>query len=287
MALQRTSPQNVFLDRGNSLAIYIDGKTNALMLKDSNGQIQPVSDYISGASGNFIQNQKTIAQDASFRIAGVGIIGELLGSFFPEQKLNVNGYFNLGDALENIYIGNSINQSITTGTRNISIGSAVLNSVVDGTDNIGIGSNTLQNNQQSENIAIGTEAAYGGTDGVSNIVIGVRAFRVSNGSNNVIMGGNSFLQHEIGSENICIGNNSNEDVLNSERNIILGHNATSNDFSNCLLIGNRATALANNQIVIGSTSIPLGTVTLENVVSDNTLEILLNGVKFKILLKKV
>lgn len=287
MSLQKTSPQNVFLDRGNSLAIYIDGKTGFLMLKDSNGQIQPVSDYISGASGNFIQNQAVVEQDASFRIAGKGFIGETLPSFFPEQKLNVNGYFNLGDENENIYIGNSINQGIVSAARNISIGSATLNATTDGTENVAIGPNALQNNQGNENIAIGSEALYQSANPTSSIAIGVRAGRIDTGVTNIYIGSNAFLLKESGDENIAIGNNANEDCTTGERTISIGHQTNTNDFSSCLLIGHRAVASEDNQIVIGSVSIPLGIITNEATSSDATLEILLNGAKYRILMKAV
>lgn len=285
MALQKTSAQNVFLDRGNSLAIYIDGSSGVLMLKDSNGQIQPVSDYISGASGNFIQNQKTIEQDASFRIAGVGIIGEPLPSFFPEQKLNVNGYFNLGDALENIYIGNSINQGIVTAARNISIGSAALNSTSEGIENVAIGPNALQNNRGNENIAIGSEALCNSGNPTSSIAIGVRAGRNDTGITNIYIGANAFLNKESGDENIAIGNNANEDSSTAERTLTIGHQTNTNNFSGCLLIGHRAQATEANQIVIGSSALPLGVITTEAASSDTTLKVLINGLPYLILLK--
>lgn len=287
MALQKTSAQNVFLDRGNSLAIYIDGSSGVLMLKDSNGQIQPVSDYISGASGNFIQNQATVEQDASFRIAGKGFIGEPLPSFFPEQKLNVNGYFNLGDALENIYIGNSINQGIVTAAKNISIGSAALNSTTDGIYNVAIGPNALQNNQGDANIAIGDSVLFNEPINNNSVAIGALAGQKVSGTTNIIIGYTAMSEVVDATDNIIIGALTCAGSLTSDNNIIIGNRADNADFKNVLMFGKRAVATANNQIVLGSAISTFGPLTLETVVSDNTLTINLNGELYKILLRKV
>ena len=287
MALQKTSAQNVFLDRGNSLAIYIDGSSGVLMLKDSNGQIQPVSDFISEASGNFIKNQNTLFQDANFKIVGNGTIGPENTLFTTEQRLNVNGYFNLSDELENIFIGNSINQGIDTAARNVSIGSAALQFTTDGTDNVAIGPNALQNNQGNENIAIGSAALLYSSNPISTIAIGVRAGTICEGLTNIYLGNNAFLSKTSGDENIAIGHNANQDATTAERTISIGHQTNTNDFSGCLLIGHRAAAFEDFQIVIGSSALPLGIITNEAALSDTTLEVLVNGAKYKILMKAV
>lgn len=287
MALQKTSPQNVFLDRGNSLAIYIDGKTGVLMLKDSNGQIQPVSDYISGASGNFIQNQNTTYQDANFKIVGNGTIGPENTLFTTEQRLNINGYFNLSDEQENIFIGNSINQGILSANRNVSIGSAALQSTTDGNTNVAIGPNALQNNQGNANIAIGDSALYNEPINNNSVAIGALAGPKVSGASNIIIGYNAMSEVEDANDNIVIGSLTCAGSLTSGNNIIIGNRADNADHKNVLMLGISAIASADNQIVLGSATSSFGPLTPEVVVSDNTLTILLNGELYKILLRKV
>lgn len=268
MALQRTSAQNVFLDRGNSLAIYIDGKTNALMLKDSNGQIQPVSDYI-GTSGNFILNQKSVLQDANFKIAGIGTIGDTS----IEQALNVKGFFSLSDSATNLIIHtDNFPAEDFSGAANISIGN----------NNILQGNPLIQNN-----ILIGQNIMEFSDNGVGNIAIGNAVLQNNRGGANIAIGSAALNANIEGNANIVIGEGGLQDNVSGTNNISIGNSTESNNFNNVLILGSKAKATQSNQIIIGSVINPLGTVTLENVVSDNTLEILLNGVKFKILLKEV
>jgi len=44
--LTRSQSNNIASPDGNGLAIYVDGITGALMLKDINGKVQPLSDYV-------------------------------------------------------------------------------------------------------------------------------------------------------------------------------------------------------------------------------------------------
>lgn len=269
MTLQKTSPQNVFLDRGNSLAIYIDGTTGALMLKDSNGQIQPVSDYISGASGNFILNQKSVLQDANFKISGTGTIGDTSS----DQALNVKGFFSLSDSATNLIIHtDNFPPEDFSGANNISIG----------TNNVNEGNTLIQGN-----ILIGQNIMEFSDNGVGNIAIGNSVLQKNRGGANIAIGSSALNSNIEGNANIVIGEGGLQDNETGTNNISIGNSTESNDFNNVLILGSKAKATQNNQIVIGSIINALGTVTLENVVSDNTLEILLNGVKFKILLKKV
>ena len=54
MSLSKSQAPNITSPSGNSLAVYIDGVTNIIMLKDVNGQTEPLSNYISGGGGSSV-----------------------------------------------------------------------------------------------------------------------------------------------------------------------------------------------------------------------------------------
>jgi hypothetical protein len=66
----------------------------------------------------------------------------------------------------------------------------------------------------------------------------------------------------------------------------LGHNSNSGNYSNSIILGNGAAATANNQLVLGSSGIPLNTVATESLASNRTLTIQLNGEDYKLMLYK-
>lgn len=289
MALQRTSAQNVYLDRGNSLAIYIDGTTGTLMLKDSNGITQPVSDYISGASGNYIQNQNESSQNADFWINGKGTFGS--NDFPGSQTLNVRGCFNLFDENQNIIIQNGSFNTLGTagGGYNVMIGTDNFLNNTEGQGNIGIGQNVLLSNLTgNNNIAIGFQSLYNQTSAEYNISIGINSQAQGTTANsNVTIGTNALGANLLGSKNTIIGNLSCQDSNNVFNTIAIGYGNNTSGFNRCLILGNNAIPTYEEQIVIGSDVNPLGKIAEATISSSHTLEILLNGELYRILMRKV
>jgi len=46
MSVTKSQPQNITSPSGNSLAVFIDGLTGIMLLKDINGQTEPISTYV-------------------------------------------------------------------------------------------------------------------------------------------------------------------------------------------------------------------------------------------------
>ena len=44
----RSQPNNITSPNGNSLAVFVEGTTGEMKVKDVNGNIQPLSDFVSG-----------------------------------------------------------------------------------------------------------------------------------------------------------------------------------------------------------------------------------------------
>jgi len=52
MGVTSSQSQNITSPNGNSLAVFVDGVTGILLLKDVNGIIEPISNYITGGGGS-------------------------------------------------------------------------------------------------------------------------------------------------------------------------------------------------------------------------------------------
>jgi hypothetical protein len=71
MTVTKSAQNNLTSPNGNSLALFVDITDNILKLKDINGNIQPLSDYISGGGGTVndgvLQVQNGVPLDATLR----------------------------------------------------------------------------------------------------------------------------------------------------------------------------------------------------------------------------
>jgi hypothetical protein len=108
---------------------------------------------------------------------------------------------------------------------------------------------------------------YGSNGGSHNIGLGYRVLYYNSGQSNISFGYKSLYQNTSGYQNIAIGNNT-----------------SSGNYNYSIILGGYATATGNNQFVVGSSSIPIGTITTESCESSKTWEIRINGNSYKVLL---
>jgi hypothetical protein len=240
------------------------------------------------ASGNLLINTFT---DSGFRLdvvgadsrfngirAGLGAGQVATNTVFGNDALSSNvsatsitaiGYqaLRLATAGSNTAIGYQSSTNITGGNSNTAVGSQSLIFNQTGSSNTAIGVGSLFNNSASNNTAIGRSAAAANTSGTGIVAIGFEALKASTGANNTAVGYQSLLTHTTGTNNTA-----------------LGHLTVSGNFSGCLILGKDATATANNQFVVGSTTYNAGAVTTATAVQTKTWDVIINGVAQKILL---
>ncbi len=110
------------------------------------------------------------------------------------------------DADDNIGIGTSAGQSISSGADNIFLGKTSGNATTTGHDNIGLGFNSLVLNVSGfENLALGTLALHAST-GNYNMGLGVIAgYEVTSGTRNTIVGVETGRGITTGSNNTIVG----------------------------------------------------------------------------------
>jgi len=164
-----------------------------------------------------------------------------------------------GSGLFNSFIGVNAGSSITTGIRNTAIGHSALLSNTSGTRNIALGPNSLRNNSTgSYNIAIGSGSLYqNNTD--SNIAMGqISLYYLTGGTRNIALGDNAGMQMDVGSDNTFLGAKSGFSALLLDHSLMLGADANPLNISgdtNEIVIGDSATGVGSNSVVLGNDSI--------------------------------
>lgn len=301
--VSKSTANNIYVNEGNQLVLYVDVETGALMLKDFNGITQAVSEYVGGASGNFIKNQTTLQNAANFNISGKGSFGGSLGT----ESLNVKGKINLNDQFFNIAIGENALAQNESGEANVAISQSALSSNTIGGQNIAIGHNSLSSNTEGQsNIGIGINALFSNVTGVSNIGIGAATLSLNetgayniaignntlenntSGENNIAIGQGALALNVAAKENIAIGYDALQDNVTGQNNIGIGSEIQSKNFSNCILIGTKTIAKADNEFALGSITDPIGNVVADaSFTSDFKFQINLNGIVYYIPLKLI
>ena len=87
-----------------------------------------------------------------------------------------------------------------------------------------------------------------------------------------------------GQDNLVLGHAAGGTGVGSHgnSNVALGYAAKTGNFNSSVILGRAATATANNQFVVGSSSHNAGAVTTETITADKTLTVKINGVDYKI-----
>jgi hypothetical protein len=179
----------------------------------------------------------------------------------------------------NIALGAAALYSATTSGHQIAIGDSALLSFKDagepGSGNIAIGSHAMAaNTSGADNVAIGLQALSSDTSGSFNVAIGWGSMNSSYGSSNTATGWQSLSLNFNGGGNTATGvdalygntsgnNNTADGYLALDQNVTgsgntaIGYhtNVNAGNYSNTTVIGSNAIGTANNQVMIGNSSV--------------------------------
>jgi hypothetical protein len=182
MSLTSSQSQNITSPNGNSLAVFIDGVTGIMMLKDINGKTEPLSNYVcSTPAGN---------SPFEYGTGGNSSIKPILGSnvAFGENDTVGGGSFNTANGSESTISGGIYNDANGNGSF---IGGGICNSATGNKSIIVGGCCNISSNQYStigggsQNIASDYQATIGG--GGSNVASNISSV-VSGGRSNIASG---------------------------------------------------------------------------------------------------
>ncbi|MCF7820660.1 MAG: hypothetical protein K9M44_04305, partial [Candidatus Pacebacteria bacterium] len=170
-----------------------------------------------------------------------------IGTAAPAKELHVVGSMVLNDGLNNVLIGTSVGNGITTGYSNTAVGKEAFVANSSGFYNVAFGERALYSNTTDvQNTAIG---AYALSNTIERFNTGV-GFAVLNanttGQNNTAIGRQAgryitdgVTGNTTGNYNVFIGGETKANADGETNQIVIGYNATGNG-SNSVTIGNNS-----------------------------------------------
>jgi hypothetical protein len=259
-SFRNTSGENYIVSELNRLGIGTnnDALTARATIKGSGSTSATTSLLVQNSAGT--QSLK-VTDDGSVFNYGKGAISS--NTAFGEGAIANNT-----SGTQITAFGTGAAGSNTTGIRNTAFGNAAL---------------TLTSTGSSNN-AFGYRALVLNTSGSSNTAMGDLALERTTASNNTGFGAASLQNTSSGSGNVGIGANALNAHTTGSNNSALGFNTASGNFSGSVILGHAATATANNQFVVGSSTTNAGSVTTESNLSLKVWNVIINGVAQKILL---
>lgn len=172
--------------------------------------------------------------------------------------------FNAGFNVEtsfNTAVGSNCLANATTGTQNTAVGAASSQLITTGNNNASLGYNAgFGITTGSNNVAIGMEAGQVIGAGNFNTLIGMQCGKNTTASNNVCIGFQSLFNATSAGDNAAIGTNAGRSITTGGANCFIGTNAGNSgsqkvDAFNTTVIGQGTFSDADNQVVIGNTSV--------------------------------
>jgi len=240
---------------------------------------QPAGSYATLAANTFAGTQTVSTGDVS---VGSGDID------LPATTSASVGVVNLGGtpylhaccsaSADNIFVGPSAGNFMTTGAYNTAAGYRALISNTSGTANVGLGAWALnQNTSGYDDTAVGVGALINNTTGISNTATGDSALSANTtGIGNTAAGDSALLSSTTGQQNTAdgmyalgynttgslntaigygSGNTTNSALTTGSNNTFVGYNAnpgTQSALNNATAIGASAQVTASNAMVLGS-----------------------------------
>ena len=221
----------------------------------------------------FLSLQKNIIGDNNTATGWQSLHGNTTGD--ANTAVGTTALFSNTTGRANTAVGNGALTNSTTGSNNTAIGETAMSSVNTGDNNTAVGNTSLSNNASGvDNTAIGVEALRANDVGNFNTAIGKRAlFSNTAGESNVAIGENAMVLNTGGVNNVAVGDHALQVTTNSLENtavgyhaaldFILGNNntfigaeadATLNDVTNSVAIGQGAKVTGNNQVRFGNST---------------------------------
>jgi len=167
---------------------------------------------------------------------------------------------------------------------NTVFGDTALNSNSAGTGLTAVGYQALRNTTGNQNTGIGYQSGYLISSGTNNTGIGFQTIANTTTSSNNTGVGSGALLFNTSSGNTALGTFAAQNNTTGSNNVAIGYNTVTGNFSGSVILGVSATASANNQFVVGSSTVNAGAVTTATVVQTKTWDVIINGVAQKILL---
>ena len=268
---------------GNDLKIYHDG-SNSYIQDSGTGNLTLLANgsriLMETAGGEtlaeFINNGNVVLysnNNERLRTNGTGI--DVTGTVTAEG-LTVDGTIKLDGnyptGTDNVALGNTALDSLTSGVQNIAIGAYALTANTEGTGNVAIGRASLEANTTADsNTAIGKHALLVNTTGNTNVAIGSLALDANTtGNANVAIGGGALTSATTASYNTAVGQASLESNTTGTFNSALGRSSlvsnTTGEYNTALGYSSlAANTTASYNVAVGGLTLDANTTSRFNV----------------------
>ena len=268
------------------------GEPGQILSTDGNGGLNWVNDSAGNPDGT--NGQVQVNDNGSFGAISEGSSGQVLTSNgvgtppafaaapspssidITTGTVRLDGNYPTGT--NNVALGDTALDSVTSGNQNTAIGSTALTALTTTSNNTAIGYKAGEQVTSSNNTFVGVESGDAITFGSDNTAVGFRALTQYNATAGTALGSNA-LKEAGGSNNIGIGEspgfnlNGNANILvgknvgyyayNSRNNVIVGHqsfNGQSGNLVECTVLGFQACTGNNqsgtNNTIIGNSAQP-------------------------------
>ena len=221
---------------GNSgdLEIFHDG-TNSFIKDVGTGQLKisgfdavkitngddtvPSAQFISsGEAQLYYAGSQKLAANTD----GITVTGKVVSDGLEvDGDIKLDGNYPIGT--NNVALGNTALDSITSGNENTAIGANALSSFTTQSGSTAVGFNAASSTTGGNNTAIGESALADNVTGVNNTFVGKSAGRFATSNNNVGIG------HEAlgsgGFDNVAVGQSAGSTITSGNNLTVLGHNA--------------------------------------------------------------
>ena len=194
------------------------------------GDLDLNSNNITG-TGN-IDNVGTITTD------GLTVAGNVS---VDSGTIKLDGNYPTGT--NNVALGNTALDSLTSGNQNTAIGANALTAITTQSDATAIGYNAASSTTGGNNTAIGSSALNANVTGTNNTVIGKSAARQATSNNNTAVGHEALDSQTGGYNNTAVGQSAGSTITSGNNLTVLGYNAEP------------SAATATNEITLGDANV--------------------------------
>ena len=222
---------------------------------------------LNALSNNAGSNNLAMGENALYNFPNPSANPPQSGNYNVALGNNAMQYNLVGN--HNVAIGNQTLNKNSTGHTNVAVGNQALSNNVGGYMNVAIGNQSLNNNTAGfQNVFVGMGSGYQNTTGSNNAALGHNAIlNNTTGSDNVAAGDGALIANQTGNSNVAVGNAALQAHTSGDGNVAIGDFALSvsvtgddnvgigrhvscNNNSSCILLGNYAQTINNNEFAM-------------------------------------
>ena len=174
-------------------------------------------------------------------ITGTGDINYTGALNASGSTIKLDGNYPTGT--NNVALGNTALDSLTSGNENTAIGANALTNFTTQSGSTAVGYNAASSSTGGNNTAIGSSALNSNVTGTNNTVVGKGAARLATSNNNVAVGHEALDSQDSGFDNTAIGQSAGSTITSGSNLTVLGHNAQP------------SSATATNEITLGDANV--------------------------------